>query len=119
MIAVQSTNTCSCSMPSALVPFPSFASRSEHRRQLSRSAVPTEPFVFAIRGWGAFEVFLNGVAAVKKFDSTGRIQIGVAQSVTTKALRVGRNVIAVHGTQLRLDELAHFALYQFPATPGR
>lgn len=38
MVAAQSIDTCSCPTPSAFVAFPSFVSRSEYRRQLSRSA---------------------------------------------------------------------------------
>jgi hypothetical protein len=71
--------------------------------------------VFRIKGWGNFEVFLNGVRVVEKFGSARKeFQLGVSNTDAMKALRLGRNVIALHATKLRPPETVTVGVYLFP-----
>ena len=72
-----------------------------------------------IAGWGEFEVFINGTPAGTRFGSAGKIQIATAPSAMTKALRVGLNVVALHGVKLRSAESVRLGVYYFPPEPVR
>ena len=83
------------------------------RHEFNLDAVPEQPLVFTIGGWGEFEVFINGVPAVKKLGSAaGKFQLAVCQPRAMQALRRGKNVIGLHGVKLRPEENRIFSVRQ-------
>ncbi len=90
------------------------------RREFQLAAVPREPLVFTIHGWGECEVFINGVlaAGAARFGTAGgRFQLAVGTPESTKALRAGRNIIAIHGAKLPREEF-RVQIHLFPDSPG-
>jgi hypothetical protein len=93
------------------------AAEAWFRHEFDLASLPGEPCLFKIQGSGGFEVFVNGVPAVQmgKFGSAPRkFQLAVGSQASIKALRAGRNVIAIHGINLRPTEELHMAVHPFP-----
>jgi eukaryotic-like serine/threonine-protein kinase len=92
-----------------------YATNAWFRHELDLCTAPEQPWVFKIHAWGNFEVFLNGVPAVIRFGVAGKeFQLGVADLMATRALRPGRNVIALRATQLRPTHPVSILVYHPP-----
>lgn len=77
--------------------------------------LPDEQPVVFIRNTGDFEVFLNGQPA--RQDAAGKLdqfQVVICDPSAQASLRVGRNVIAIHGTGLRPGEVLGVELAKVP-----
>jgi hypothetical protein len=76
---------------------------------------PTEPLVIALKGVKRGEIYLNGVAAGPEFVAVSEKGHWVVSSPdATRALRAGRNIVAVRVTELSPTAPFRVTLHPFP-----
>jgi serine/threonine protein kinase len=81
---------------------------------------PSEPLVVSVKGVGHGQVHVNGIPAGPEFRSVSRKgHFLVTSPDATRALRAGRNVVAVRVFQTEASEPFRLGLHRFPPAEPR